>query len=171
MAQVIKQPLRFAGGFLEEFKGFALKGNMVDLAVGVIIGAAFGKVVDALVKLIFMPALSYVIPNQGGYTAWALGRLQVGAFLAEVVNFAIVALAVFVAIHKIVGYLMRKRSADADAASAPKPVPEDVQLLTEIRDLLKRQQEQAKGPPTAAATGNVFRDGLTGEPERGANAF
>jgi large conductance mechanosensitive channel len=133
------QPVKAVGGFFGEFKAFALKGNMIDLAVGVIIGAAFGKVIDSLVKHIFMPALSYVTPNQS-YTEWHLGKLQVGLFLGELVNFTIVALAVFIAIVKVVGFLTRRRKQDENAAAEPKPVPEDIQLLTEIRDLLARNQ-------------------------------
>ena len=85
-------------GLWQEFRNFAFKGNMIDLAVAVVIGAAFGAVVNSLVKDMIMPLLSYVIPNQGGYLAWHIGRLRMGQFLSEVLNFLIIALAVFIAI-------------------------------------------------------------------------
>ena len=105
-------------GLWSEFRNFAFKGNMIDLAVAVVIGAAFGKVVESLVKDMIMPLLSYVIPNQAGYLAWHVGRLRIGAFLSEVLNFLVIALAVFVAIVKVIGYLM-KRAAPAPPSSEP----------------------------------------------------
>ena len=101
---------------MQEFKGFALKGNMIDLAVAVVIGAAFGAVVNSLVKHIFMPLISYVVPSQGGYQTWMIGRIAVGAFIAEVVNFLVVAMAVFLVIVKVLGTLVKK--------AAPPPAPE-----------------------------------------------
>ena len=169
MPDVIKRPLRMAGGFLEEFKGFALKGNLVDLAVGVVIGTAFTGVVNALVAHIFMPLLSYVTPNQN-YRHWMIGKIEVGAFITALINFLIVALAVFVVIQKIIGYLVRKRLADGNAAAAPKAVPEDIQLLTEIRDLLKRQQDQQKAQPPTPTT-PPFGGGVAGDVDRGTNPF
>ena len=87
---------------LEEFKKFIMRGNVVDLAVGVIIGAAFGKIVDSLVKQVLMPLISLLIPGEKGYMAWkfAIGGKEIlyGQFLGEVVNFLIVALAIFLAI-------------------------------------------------------------------------
>lgn len=156
MPDVIKQPLKFAGGFLEEFKGFALKGNMIDLAVGVVIGTAFTGVVNALVNHIFMPLIGYVTPSQS-YRTWMLGRIEIGAFLAALVNFLIIALAVFVMIKKLIGLLVRHRS---EAAEPPaEPVPPDVALLTEIRDLLRQQNAQAAA---AAAVGQLPIGGVAG---------
>jgi large conductance mechanosensitive channel len=106
-------------GLWQEFRNFAFKGNMIDLAVAVVIGAAFGTVVKSMVENIIMPILSYVIPNQGGYTAWHFGRVRIGLFLSEVLNFLVIALAVFVAIVKIIGYLMKK-------AAPPPPSSEPV---------------------------------------------
>lgn len=102
-------------GLWQEFRNFAFKGNMIDLAVAVVIGAAFGAVISSLVKDIIMPLLSYVIPNQGGYLAWHIGRLKIGAFLSEVLNFLIVALAVFLMMVKMIGYLLKR--------AAPPPAP------------------------------------------------
>src|SRR5690349_23697204 len=95
---------------LEEFKNFALKGNVIDLAVGVIIGAAFGKIVDSLVKQIIMPLVSVVLPGEQSYVDWKWvihGKaIPYGHFLAEVVNFVIVALALFLFIVKFLGWLI-----------------------------------------------------------------
>ena len=102
---------------LQEFKSFALKGNMIDLAVAVVIGGAFGAVVTSLVKNIIMPILGYIIPSQGGYRAWHLGTLQVGEFLGDILNFVIIALAVFLMIVKLIGYLVKK--------AAPPPAPSE----------------------------------------------
>src|SRR5688572_4458526 len=100
-----------------EFKEFALKGNMIDLAVAVVIGTAFGAVVNSLVKDIIMPIISLLIPGKGDYTAWQIGPIRVGAFLGEVLNFLVIALAVFIVIVKVMGYLMKR--------VAPAPPPAD----------------------------------------------
>src|SRR2546421_4618021 len=93
----------------EEFKAFALKGNVVDLAVGVIIGAAFGKIVESLVKNIIMPTVGLVLPGEQGYLGWKIvvGRAEIpyGLFIGEVVNFLVVALALFFFAVKFVGWL------------------------------------------------------------------
>ena len=92
-------PTRRALSLVEEFKAFALKGNVIDLAVGVIIGAAFGKIVDSLVKHVLMPLIAAVTPGGQGYKGWKFtvngSDVLVGVFLGEVVNFLIVALALF----------------------------------------------------------------------------
>ena len=103
---------------VQEFKAFALKGNMIDLAVAVIIGGAFGAVVSSLVKNIIMPILSYVIPNSGGYRAWHIGRVETGVFIGEIINFLIIALAVFIVIVKVIG-LLTKTLARPEAPAAP----------------------------------------------------
>jgi len=105
-------------GLWNEFRNFAFKGNMIDLAVAVVIGTAFGAVVKSLVENLFMPIISYVIPSQGGYTAWHLGRVRIGVFLSDVINFGVVTLAVFVMIVKMLGYLMKK-AAPPPAATEP----------------------------------------------------
>ena len=124
-----------------EFKTFAFKGNLIDLAVAVIVGAAFGKVVDSLVKHIFMPIFAIIIPGKAGYEDWKFGPagspILIGKFLSEVVNFLVVALAVFIVIVKVLNWLMRTKK--EIAAAPPPPPPADVVLLTEIRDLLKEQ--------------------------------
>src|SRR5262245_55051340 len=86
------------GGYMtklwQEFKAFALKGNMIDLAVAVVIGAAFSGVVNSMVKNLIMPIVSYVTPSKGGYEEWHLGKVAIGLFLSDVLNFLIVAVAV-----------------------------------------------------------------------------
>jgi len=128
-------------GMLSEFKAFAMRGNVMDLAVGVVIGAAFGKIVSSLVDQIIMPPIGFII---GGvdFSAykWILqaagpdGKgevaIQFGAFLNTIIQFAIVALAIFLVI-KLMNRLIKREEA---APSAP---PADVVLLTEIRDLLR----------------------------------
>ena len=125
-----------------EFKAFVMRGNVIDLAVGVVIGAAFGKIVTSLVDQIIMPPIGMLI---GGIDfssyKWILkaagpdGKgevaLQYGAFFNTLIQFAIIALAIFLVV-KLVNRLIRKEEA------APAPPPADVVLLTEIRDLLKR---------------------------------
>ena len=127
-----------ASAMLEEFKNFALKGNVIDLAIGVIIGAAFGKIVDSLVKHIIMPLISIVIPSQQGYLGWKWvinGKdVPYGLFIGEIVNFLIVALALYLFIVKFIGILMKNKQ-----EAAPAPLTKDQELLVEIRELLKNK--------------------------------
>jgi large conductance mechanosensitive channel len=129
-----------ATGLLQEFKAFAFKGNVIDLAVGVIIGAAFGKIVDSLVKNIIMPFIACVMPGEQGYVAWKLvingKEIPYGLFLGEVVNFFIVAAALFFIMVKLLGALMKSKQEEAPAG--PPPLSKDQELLSEIRDLLKK---------------------------------
>ena len=123
----------------DEFRAFAFKGNVVDMAVGVIIGAAFGKIVDSLVKNILMPVISLLIPGEQGYVGWkaVVGTKEIpyGLFLGEVVNFLIVAFALYVFMIKFLGFLTSHKK--QEAASPPVPViSEEQKLLREIRDLL-----------------------------------
>jgi len=133
-------PARKALSLLEEFKNFALKGNVIDLAVGVIIGAAFGKIVDSLVKHILMPFVGLLLPGDQGYLGWkiAVGAKEVpyGLFLGELVNFVIVAFALYLFIVKFLGFMMKAKQAPA---APPAPSKHEV-LLAEIRDLLKAQR-------------------------------
>jgi len=126
---------RRALSLLEEFKNFALKGNVIDLAVGVIIGAAFGKIVDSLVKHIIMPLVSLLVPGEQGYLGWKIvvGAKEVpyGLFIGEVVNFIVVAFALYVFTVKFLSFVMKSKQ-----ATPPAPTPSEA-LLAEIRDLLK----------------------------------
>ena len=128
-----------AVSLLEEFKGFAFKGNVVDLAVGVIIGAAFGKIVDSLVKSVIMPLIGAILPGEQGYLGWKLvvnGKdIPYGVFIGEVVNFIIVAAALFFVIVKFLGLLIKKKEVEAAASPA---LSKDQELLIEIRDLLAK---------------------------------
>jgi len=127
-----------------EFKEFAMKGNVVDLAVGVIIGAAFGKIVSSLVGDIFMPVIGKMI---GGINfsdlAIGLGKdptgkdvlIKYGAFIQTIFDFAIIALVLFMAI-KFINRLKKPHPAEA---AAPAPPPKSEILLEEIRDLLAKR--------------------------------
>ena len=135
--------------FINEFKAFAMKGNVVDLAVAVIIGGAFGKIVESLVKDIVMPIIGQLVGGVDfkelyinlGNTAYATLELaekagapliKYGVFINAVVNFVIIALAIFVAI-KAMSKLQK-----AAPPAAPAAPPEEVLLLREIRDSLKK---------------------------------
>lgn len=129
---------------MKEFKEFAMRGNVIDLAVGVIIGAAFGKIVSSLVADVIMPPLGLLIGGidfsnlavllRAGETPDANVFLRYGKFIQAIVDFLIVAWAIFMAI-KGINSLQRKKP---EAPAAPAAPPADVVLLTEIRDLLKK---------------------------------
>ena len=99
----------------QEFKAFALKGNLLDLAVAVVIGAAFGQVINSLVQDIIMPIVSYMLPAKMSYTEWRIGHAEkpilIGKFIGFLVNFVIVAAAVFIIIVKMLGSVMKKVTA------------------------------------------------------------
>ncbi len=136
-----RNPAEKALSLFDEFKRFAFKGNVIDLAVGVIIGAAFAKLIDSLVKHVIMPAVSLLLPTQQSYVNWKWvvqgTEIPYGLFLGEVVNFLIVALALYLFIVKFLGGLMRFRK--EEEAAAPPPPTKDQELLAEIRDLLKQR--------------------------------
>jgi large conductance mechanosensitive channel len=140
---------------LEEFKKFAMRGNVVDLAVGVIIGAAFGKIVDSLVKDVIMPPIGLVLgkvdfanlfvvmregAQPGPYATVDVAAkagavtLNYGVFINALISFIIVAWAVFLMIQAM-NRLQKKQD---EAPAAPAPTPEEVLLLREIRDSLKK---------------------------------
>lgn len=140
---------------LKEFKEFAMRGNVVDLAVGVVIGAAFGKIVDSLVKDVIMPPLGFIIgkvdfanmflvlaegKTPGPYASVDLAQkagavtLNYGTFINTCISFIIVAFAIFLVVKT-----MNKLKRDEPAApEAPAATPEDIVLLREIRDALKK---------------------------------
>jgi len=150
-------------GFIKEFREFAVKGNVIDMAVGIIIGAAFGKIVSSLVNDVMMPPLLYLIsgvdvkdlkvtladavpavaavpatattPEIPAQKAIDAVVIRYGNFLNEIITFTIVAFAVFLLV-KFINKLKRKEEAAPPPPAAP---PADVVLLTEIRDLLQRQ--------------------------------
>lgn len=92
----------------EEFKTFVMKGNVVDLAVAVVVGAAFGKIVSAFVDGVVMPLVSYVLPS-GDWQGWTLGKFKVGAVLGATVDFLIIAFVVFLVLVKLLGSLTKKK--------------------------------------------------------------
>lgn len=124
-------------GMLKEFKEFAMKGNIVDLAVAVIIGSAFGKIVTALTDTIIMPIISLLM-GKGGVQELSVSIggtiFPIGGFLQAVIDFVLVAFVLFLVI-KVMNKTMKKK----EAAPAPPPPPsEEVVLLREIRDALKK---------------------------------
>jgi len=139
---------------LEEFKKFALRGNVVDLAIGVIIGAAFGRIVDSIVGDIFMPVVgalaggldfsNYFIPLSDGVTATTLAEakrqgavLAWGNFVTITLNFVIIAWILFIVV-KAMNRLRRGEDQKVDARQTPE-LPADVKLLAEIRDILAQR--------------------------------
>src|ERR1044072_5216895 len=129
-----------AFSLLDEFKQFAFKGNVIELAIGVIIAAAFGKIVDSLVKHIIMPLVSVGVPGKQSYLEWkwVLDGKEVpyGLFLGEIVNFLILALVLFIFIVKFLGWVMREKKAEG---VGPPPPGQDQAVLGATRDLLKRR--------------------------------
>lgn len=125
-------------GFAKEFKEFAVKGNVMDLAVGVVIGAAFGKIVTAMVDDIIMPPISYVLSKEGGnWRSLTLGPgIKIGDFAGTVLDFVIVAVSIFMVVKGINS--MKRREAVAPAAPAPAEPSSTDKLLMEIRDSLKK---------------------------------
>jgi len=130
--------------FLNEFKAFAMRGNVIDLAVGIIIGGAFGKIVSAAVENIFMPPIGLILGGvdfkdltlvlkQATADAPAV-TLKYGMFIQAIVDFTIVAFVIFLVIQAL-NKMKKKQEA---TPQAPPPTPDDIKLLTEIRDLLKK---------------------------------
>ena len=134
-------PKKIAFSLVDEFKAFAFKGNVVDLAVGVIIGGAFGSIVQSLVKNLIMPTVGAILPGPRGYEGWYFTlrgqQIPYGHFLGDIVNFVILAAALFFFIVKFLGWLMRTKK--EEAVTTP-PLSKDQELLTEIRDLLREQK-------------------------------
>lgn len=131
-------------GLISEFKEFAMRGNVLDLAVGVVVGGAFGKITSSFVGDVLMPPIGVLL---GGVDFSNLGItlaektegkeaviLKYGAFVNTVIDFTIIAFAVFLLV-KAVNAMTRSKAAAPPAA--PPPIPDDVRLLTEIRDALK----------------------------------
>ncbi|MFM2136783.1 MAG: hypothetical protein RL021_2183 [Bacteroidota bacterium] len=132
-------------GLISEFKSFIQRGNVLDLAVGVVIGSAFGKIVDSLVSDILMPPIGYMIGginfndikfHLNTLTAGAPDiTLNIGAFLQICVEFMIVAFSIFL----VVKGFNRMKTKQAEAPAAPPAPSAEEKLLTEIRDLLRKQ--------------------------------
>lgn len=137
-------------GMVSEFKTFAMKGNLVDMAVGIVIGAAFGTVVSSFIDGVFMPAISPIMGGvdlasltyemspaimEGGEVVKEAVIIDVGGFLSALISFIIVAFVMFLII-KSMNRAMTAMKKEAAEAPAPAAQPADVMLLTEIRDLL-----------------------------------
>ena len=140
---------------IQEFKEFAVKGNVMDLAVGVIIGGAFGKIIDSMVKDIIMPFISWILGGDVDYSNWflvlgdnpnnvttlkaaqdaGLNVLAYGSFLTILINFLLLAWVVFLLVK-----VMNKMRRQTVEEPAPAATPEDIELLREIRDELKKRQ-------------------------------
>ena len=144
------KPTQKAFSLLDEFKNFAFKGNVIDLAVGVVIGAAFGKIIDSLVKHIIMPTIGLLMPSEQSYLGWKWivngKEIPYGLFIGELVNFLIVAIALFFFIVKFLGWVMRAKK---EETKAPPALTADQVLLTEIRDLLMNGGTAPGLPDTA----------------------
>lgn len=123
---------------LKEFKAFAMRGNVVDLAIGVIIGGAFGAIVNSLINDVITPLLLKPALDAAQMSKLedltAFGAVKYGKFIGATINFIIVAFVLFL----IVKGMNAAKKKEETAPAAPAPPPADVQLLTEIRDLLKK---------------------------------
>ena len=123
---------------IKEFKAFAMRGNVVDLAVGVIIGAAFGKIVSSFIDHVITPLLLKPALDAANLTQLEdltiMGTVKYGSFISAVINFIIIAFVLFL-IVKAVNAAQKKEEAKP---APPAPTPADILLLTEIRDLLKK---------------------------------
>lgn len=139
--------------FIQDFKAFALKGNVVDMAVGVIIGGAFGKIVTSIVNNIIMPPIGVLTGGmdftdlklvlkdavkEGDQVVSEAVTLNYGQFIQDVVDFLIIAFCVFLMVKGIAALSRKKEEKPAEPAPAPEPSAEE-KLLTEIRDLLKNK--------------------------------
>ncbi len=123
---------------LKEFKDFVMRGNVVDLAIGVIIGGAFGTIVNSLVADIITPIMLQPALEAAGaadIASWKPGGMLLGKFISSVISFVIIAFVLFLIVKGMNTAMKKKEQAAPAAPAAP---PADIQLLTEIRDLLKK---------------------------------
>ncbi len=143
------------GKFLADFKEFALKGNVIDMAVGVIVGGAFGKIVSSLVNDLLMPVISLITGGDGyknlkyvitpgqtgadGATVVEEVAINYGLFIQNIVDFVIIAFSIFVALR--FAMKLKKKEEEPTPEPAPEPSKEEV-LLTQIRDILKSEQKK-----------------------------
>ena len=132
----------------EDFKAFILRGNVVDLAVAVVIGVAFGAVVTALVDGVIMPFIA-AIGGKPNFDSVAFnvgdGRIAIGTFITAVLTFLVIAAVVFFLVVVPINWLLARRKQEEAAVPDEIIVPEDVQVLREIRDLLARIQDPSGG--------------------------
>ncbi|AOC92727.1 large conductance mechanosensitive channel protein MscL [Bacillus amyloliquefaciens] len=125
-----------------EFKSFAMRGNIMDLAIGVVIGGAFGKIVTSLVEDIIMPLVGLLLGGldfSGLAVTFGDAHIKYGSFIQTIVNFFIISFSIFIVIRTI-GKLRRKKEAEEEAEEAEE-IDQQTELLTEIRDLLKQRAQ------------------------------
>jgi len=103
----------------DEFKAFIMKGNVVDLAIAVVVGGAFGKIITAFVDGIVMPLVTYVLPANIKWEEWVLGKFRIGAVLGATVNFLIIALVIFLVLIKFLGKFVKKEAAASTTKECP----------------------------------------------------
>lgn len=130
--------------FIEEFKAFAVKGNVIDMAVGVIIGGAFGKIVSSLVNDVIMPLIGVILGGQNfSELMFKIGESEIkyGTFIQNIIDFLIIALCVFMFVKFMtkLSSLKKKEEVVEVVVEEPKK-PDDILLLEEIRDLLKKRK-------------------------------
>lgn len=128
----------FIGGenvMLKEFKAFALKGNVLDLAVAVVMGAAFNKIVSSLVENIIMPLIGLLFGEVDFAKNWSMFGIKYGIFIQSIIDFIIIAFALFIFV-KIANTLAKPKAEEEEEA-----IEENTVLLTEIRDLLRQNQK------------------------------
>ena len=146
----VKNAAGKAKGFVGEFREFISRGNVVDMAVGIIIGSAFTGIVNSLVKDIVTPFIAWIIGDTD-FTAMTLTLVEAsgdnpgiviayGNFIQQIVSFLIIAMVVFVMV-KIMNNFRRKKEAEPAPAPAPAPVDRELETLLEIRDLLREKKE------------------------------
>ena len=121
-------------GFVKEFRDFAVKGNVLDLAIGVIIGSAFNKIVTAMVDAVIMPILGMFIGDASKFQALEVGGIKIGILVQAIVDFLIIAFVLFLVV-KALNSIKKKQEA---AAAPPAPTNTEI-LLAEIRDELRRK--------------------------------
>jgi large conductance mechanosensitive channel len=151
-------PAKQAFTLFDEFKNFAFKGNVIDLAVGVIIGAAFSGIIKSLVDNLIMPLIGLIPAFDKGYQNWAyvIGEgdarkvVPYGKFIGDVVNFLVIAFVLFIFVVKFLGWLMRSKK--EEAAAPPPPLTKEQELLTEIRDLLRKERGEVGVPAGPSPT-------------------
>jgi len=128
-------------GFIDEFKAFAVKGNVIDLAVAVVVGAAFGKIVSSLVSNIITPIVGLLMGglNLSGLS-YTVGDavMTYGVFIQSIIDFTIVAFVIFLVVKGINKAQALGKEAEVEEVKEPEKPSEEVQLLTEIRDSLRR---------------------------------
>jgi large conductance mechanosensitive channel len=123
---------------MHEFKEFINKGNVIDLAVALVMGSAFNKIIDSLVKGVILPVAFAFLPK-GSWENWTIWRIKVGAVLDASLQFVLIAFVIFIVLKKFFNYKHKE--------AAVAPTPEDVLLLREIRDSLRSGQSFGPGRP------------------------